>query len=160
MPAISAGHHRVDGREVRDSSKARPPHDAERRTLDHAARSPGLLPGIDRRERRGGDRQHVARALLEAADLAGRVPDRPAHLPADLAGDLGRLRDEGIDGAAEQRRALRERMVGPVPLRRPREVERAVNRGTVAQYSVDVHAAVDRAVSFTVASSAMGRSLR
>jgi len=64
-------------------------------------------------ERFRGDGQHVPGALFETADFSGALGHGPAHLPADLLGDGGFLRDEGIHGAPQDRAALRHRHPPP-----------------------------------------------
>jgi hypothetical protein len=96
--------------------------------------------------RRGGD--HVARALLEAADLARALADRPAHLPGDLLGDLGLPGDEGVDRLAQQGLALGERHVLPGGLRLARALDRGLDLGVRRQRPFDIDAAVGRRDAF------------
>ena len=123
-----AGHQRgndgVDRGEIRVVPRRHDEHDAERFVPDEA-REAFLLPDIDVGERGIGGRDHMARAFLDTGDLAGRMRDGTAHLPAELAGDLGLFRNEGIDRAAEQGGALTQRRPFPCCLRAHGRGERA-----------------------------------
>ena len=106
---------------------------------------PALLARPDRGERLGRDAEHIAGALLEAADLAGRVANGPAHLPADLGGDLLCLGDEGVDRLAEHRAALLDRPRAPRDLGGAGGVERAVDARGGVERPLHVDPAVDGA---------------
>ena len=81
-------HDRVDGAQVRVVPRRHDQHRAERVAADELAEAVGRVD-LDVGQPLGGDRDHVARPLLEAApDLVGAEPDRPAHLVGELDGDL------------------------------------------------------------------------
>ena len=108
------------------------------------AREAFLLADVDIGERGIGGRDHMARAFLDTGDLAGRMRDGTAHLPAELAGDLGLFRDESVDRAAEQGGALTQRRSFPCCLRAHGGGERAVDLVRRGERPLDINAAVDR----------------
>ena len=146
-------HHRIAGNQGRQ-------HGIDRRQVgvipgrdhrDHAKRhsldlplEARLGPWLNRGERFGRHSQHVACALLEAADLAGRVADGTSHLPGDLRGDVVRLGDKGVDRPAENSAALRERHGSPGPLCALRGAERPIDVGGRRERPFDIDSAVDR----------------
>ena len=89
---------------------------------EHQHRAPGLAPdealeavlGLRDHVRQRGLREadHVARALLEAADLAGPEADGAPHLPGELFSVLVCPGDEGIDHGGDARDPLGERRRG------------------------------------------------
>src|SRR3546814_10031509 len=79
---------------------------------------------VDVGQRIGGDVDHVARPLLEAAHLARRLAKRSADLPGDLLRDRLLLRHEGIDRLAQDL----------LPVGEGREIGRASGRERVGQY--------------------------
>ena len=120
-------------------------HDAERLAPQEAAESV-LRPRVDVGERIGGDGDHVARALERAAHFAGRVVDRPAHLPGQLGRDLAACPPRSASQKARQIRARSATGVQPpAPLRLARLRERRVDRGIGCEFALAIHRAVDRA---------------
>ena len=79
--------------------------------------NPAFGADVDVGERLRRQRDHAARAFLEAAHLARRVAERPAHLPGQLQRDRVAIGDECIDERSHQARPLGERASAPVALR-------------------------------------------
>src|ERR1700723_2811998 len=94
------GQHGVDGGQVGIIPRRHDGDDAERYAFDPAVEA-GLVGGLDGGERCRCQAEHIACALFEAADFAGRVAQGAAHLPGDFGGDVVRLGDEGVDGFGE-----------------------------------------------------------
>ena len=136
--------HGIDGRQVRIVPGGNDGDYAEWYALDLALEA-GLLAGLDGRERRCRDLQHVARTLLEAANLAGRMPNRAPHLPRDLGGDLSGLGGESVDRSREGLAASGERQPAPCRLRAPGGVERPTDAFSRLERPFDVDSAVDGA---------------
>ncbi len=87
---------------------------------------------------------HEAGALLEAADLGRRVADRAAHLARELGGDFSLSRDEGIDRAGEQRRALGDPQRAPGGLGGACPLEGRLDLAPAGQRALEQDLAVDR----------------
>ena len=105
---------RVDGGQVGIVPRRDDQHGAERLALDQAPET-SLRARIDRLQRFGSDGDHVARALLEAAQFTGAVAHRPAHLPCQFRHDFVAHRQHRIDRVAAECGAFGQR--APLPLR-------------------------------------------
>ena len=108
-------HHGVHRGEIRVVPRRDHERDAERHLADEP-REARLVADRQVRERVARHFDHVAGALLESGHLARRVADRPAHLPGELPCDLVALRDEGVDRATQNGRALGDRNAAPLRL--------------------------------------------
>src|SRR5262249_36065115 len=107
-----------------------------------------LRAGVDIGERVGRHLDHVAGALLEAADLAGRLRDGTADLTGQLLGDLVLVGDEPVDGLRADLAAFGHRHMLPGRLRLARSLHRLRDLGAGRELALDVDAAVDRADGF------------
>ena len=109
--------HRVDRGQIGIIPGRHDDHHAQRHALDLAAEA-GLVAGLHRGQRLGRHVQHVARALLEAADFTGRMTQRASHLPGDFGGDVLAPDDEGIHCAPQQLAACGQRQTSATRLAR------------------------------------------
>ena len=134
--------HSIDGRQVGIIPGRDDGDHAQWHTLDLAFEA-RLLAGFDGRERCRRNSQHVARPLLETANLAGRMPNRAPHLPSDLAGNLSGLGSESVDRSREHLAAARERQRAPGRLRAPGGIERPVDARGRLERPFDVDPAID-----------------
>ncbi len=91
--------------------------DAERLAADEA-REALARSSLDVRQRFRGDVDHVACPLQRAAHLAGRKPDRPAHLPGQFQRDGVAPCLEFLAELAADRRPGGQARHAPRPLRR------------------------------------------
>jgi hypothetical protein len=117
--------------------------DAERLSADEPGEA-RLVADRHVRERLVRHLDHVAGALLEPGHLAGRVAHRPPHLPGDLGRDLVSPRDEGVDGASEDRRALGDRDAAPPGLSAPGAPERGRDLALARERPLGVNLPVHR----------------
>ena len=125
---------KVPGRQVED--------DAERLAADVALEA-FLRPDIDVGEHLRRDRDHVARALLEAPHLARPVADRPAHLPGEQLRDARLVGDHRVDEGGRRSQRSATGTLAPVALRRSRPLERAADGLVVGERPLGIDRAVD-----------------
>ena len=136
---------RVDRGEVRIVPGRDHHHDAERLARDEAGEAGLVGELLERRERRLGDRDHVARALLDAALLAAEA-DRPAHLPGELGHDLVvHLRAAHRPSCRRAPRARRPSPRATRAARRLRAGHRRVDLGAARHRPLGIHACRRRA---------------
>jgi hypothetical protein len=140
-------HHRVHRRQERVVPGRDRKHHAERLALDVAREAvPGLRHHV--RETFLGDRDHVPRPLLEAAQLARAEAHGPAHLPGELRHDLVRHGQHGVDRLRAIGAALGDRKCAPCPLRGTGALECGRDRGLARQRTFGIDAAVHRRYAF------------
>jgi hypothetical protein len=89
------------------------------------------------------DVDHVARALGEAAQLAGALGDRPPDLPGDFARTRLRVGDDRIHQLGAKARAIGQRSVTPGALRMACRHQQRFDLCAMGQLALDVDAAVD-----------------
>ena len=135
-------HHRVHRGQVRIVPRRQHQHRARRLAPDEAAKAL-CRTGIDIGQRLRGDRHHVARPLLEAPHFAGRLADRPAHLPGDFLRDLFLARHEGVDKAVDDCGAAGDWHPPPLRLRAPGQLQRVMDVRVGRKRPLDIDAAVD-----------------
>jgi hypothetical protein len=142
-----AGHQRrhdaIDRGQVRVVPGCDDEDNAQRFAADEAHEA-GLVRRLDVGQRLACDLDHVARALFEAAHLAGALGNRPAHLARDLLRVLVLVREEDVDRLAQDLRALGNGRRLPLALRFRRCFQGGddLRRGGVGP--LDIDAVVDR----------------
>ena len=141
-----AGHQRrhdgVDGGEIGIVPGRDDEHEADRLALDHAAEARLLVVGWDRLQALLRNRDHVARPLLDPAELAA-VAHRAAHLLGDLGHHLLVHGEQRIEEGGDLRSALGNRGVTPCLLRLARGLDRRIDGGLGHDRTADELASVD-----------------
>jgi len=159
VPGHERRHNRVHRRQIGIVPGRDDEDDADRIAPDESVKA-GFLADIEVLQRLGRDLDHIARPLLEAAHLAGRLRERPAHLPADLLGDLRLSGDEGVDRAAQHRLPLAQGDVAPLSRGLAGAGERRLDLRPGRQLALHIDAAVDRRHAFEGARHARLSRLR
>ncbi len=122
-------------------------HDAKR-LAPHPAAETFLRPCVDVGECFLGNRDHVAGAFFEAAQLACAIGDGAAHLPGKLRYDLVSHGKESVDEAQTKRRTLGDGNELPCRLCRFRSRQRAVYFCPSGQRALGIDAPIDRRDDF------------
>ncbi len=142
LPASRAGTMALTAVEIR-VVPGRHDEDHAQRLVAHEAGEPLLGLDLHVGERPGGGADHVARALGEAADFAGRVADRPAHLTGEFLRDLRPARLHGLDEARADRGALGHGHVAPRHLRVARGAQGGFDLGGAGEMTFGDDRSVD-----------------
>src|SRR4029079_11701568 len=82
------------------------------------------------------------------AHFARRLRDRPAHLPADLFGDLHLVGDEGVDGAGEELLPFAAAQAPTLAGSLARALERCLDLRVIGERTFDIDSAVNRRDAF------------
>jgi hypothetical protein len=143
IPGHQRRHDGIHGGEVGIVPRSDHEGDAEGLAPDEATEA-FLRAGVQVGQRLRGERDHGARALLEAANLARGVADRPPHLPGELRRDIVALGDERVDEGRERRRALLDRVGAPLALCRHGSGDCGVDLAFAGDGALDVGGAVNR----------------
>ena len=133
--------HRVHRGQIRIVPRRNDQHRAQRLAPDIAPKA------VDRcrhhiGQRAFGNRDHVTRAITEAAQLARAIAHRPAHLPRQLRHDLGLHRQHRVDRSAAEGGALADRRALPGQLCGLGRLQSSGDGGVAGRSAFDMDAAV------------------